>query len=93
MSILERVLGALEDESEPPPLSTAQQNFLRLHVKHAVDMWQWHFCKTQIRAHVGRRRATIWIDELDDLIARGLMVRGAGAADTYATMKGMDLIS
>ena len=90
MSVLERVLGALEDEA-PPPLSTAQLNFLTLHVKHAVDMWQWHFCGVQLRAHVGRRRrATIWIDELDDLIARGLMFKGLGAT-VYATTDGKAL--
>ena len=88
MSVLERVLGMMEDEK---PLTIAQRNFLRLHVKHAVDMWQWHFCKTQLRAHSGRRRATIWVDELDDLIARGLMFRGLGAT-VYATTDGKALI-
>lgn len=87
-SVLERVLGALEDQ----PLTISQQNFLRLHVKHAVEMWQWHFCGVQLRAHVGRRRATIWIDELNDLITRGLMYRGLGAT-VYATSDGKALIS
>lgn len=85
MSLLTYVLGALE--SAPPPLTLAQRNFLTLHVKHAVDMWQWHFLRTQLRAHVGNRSATIWVDELDDLVARGLMTRGLGAT-VYATMLG-----
>lgn len=75
MSLLTRVLGALEDE----PLSTTQRNFMALHVKHAVDRWQWHFCSTQLRAHAGRRSATIWYGELDDLVQRGLMLRSHGA--------------
>lgn len=88
MSLLERVLGALEDHPTPAaPLSVAQHNFLRLHVKHNVDMWQWHFCKTQLRAHAGWRRATISATELDDLIARGLMSKGHGAT-VYATENG-----
>lgn len=74
-------------------LSASQRNFLRLHVKHAVDGWQWHFCNTQLRAHVRRQRATIWIDELNDLIARGLMFKGAGAADVHPTDAGKALIS
>ncbi len=92
MSLLERVLGAIEDHPTlAVPLSISQRNFLRLHVKYDIDMWQWHFCKTQLRAHVGRRRATIWVDELDDLIARGLMRKGLGAT-VYATSDGKALI-
>lgn len=90
MSLLERVLGALEDEAPAKPnLSVAQHNFLHLHVKYAVDMWQWHFGKTQLRAHVGRRRATIASAELDDLVQRGLMYRGLGAT-VYATEAGRE---
>lgn len=88
MSLLERVLGAIEDQSI---LTNSQRNFLRLHVKYNVDMWQWHFCKTQLRAWVGRRSATIWANELDDLIARDLMRMGLGAT-VYATSKGKALI-
>jgi hypothetical protein len=91
VSLLERVLGAIEDHPPAEPLSTAQRNFLRMHVKYAVDMWQWHFCKTQLRAHAGRRCATIWTDELDDLLGRGLMSRGVGAT-VYATSKGKTLV-
>jgi hypothetical protein len=91
VSLLERVLGAIEDYPPSAPLSVAQRNFLRLHVKYAVDMWQWHFCKTQLRAHVGRRRATIWVAELDDLIARGLMSKGHGAT-VYATQSGCEAV-
>jgi hypothetical protein len=88
MSILERVLGALEDQ---PELTTAQRNFLRLHVKRTVDRWQWHFCSTQLRAHAGRRSATIWYGELDDLVQRGLMLRSHGAT-VYATMAGAEMV-
>lgn len=73
-----------------PDLTIAQRNFLRLHVKYSVDMWQWHFGKTQLRAHVGLRRATIWVDELNDLIAHGLMLNGLGAT-VYATSDGKAL--
>jgi hypothetical protein len=73
-------------------LTIAQRNFLRLHVKHAVDKWQWHFCETQLRAHAGRRKATIWRDELDDLVSRGLVNVSHGNS-VYATMTGRDLVS
>lgn len=74
-------------------LTVAQLAFLRLHVKHAVTMWRWHFCETQLRAQASRmRRATIWRDELDDLIARGLMTQGLGNT-CYATPDGKALIS
>lgn len=74
-------------------LSDSQRAFLALHIQHAVDMWQWHFCKTQLRAHAGIRRATIWIDELDDLIARGLMRKGFGVANVYPTIDGKALFA
>lgn len=71
------------------PLTVSQRNFLRLHVTHAVEMWKWHFCSTQLRAHSGHnRRATIWVDELNDLIERGLMRYGIGVAHVYATADG-----
>lgn len=92
MSVLERVLGALEDERDRP-LTVSQHNFLRLHATHAVEMWKWHFCSTQLRAHAGTRRATIWADELNDLIARGLMRYGLGTANVYATSDGKALFS
>jgi hypothetical protein len=87
MSVLERVLGALEDE----PLTISQRNFLRLHVTRAVDKWQWHFCSTQLRAHAGTRRATIWVDDLHDLVARGLVTRGPGET-VYATLDGKEAV-
>lgn len=60
-------------------LSVAQNNFLKLHAQHLVDRWQWHFLETQLRAHAGERHsATIWRDELDDLVSRGLMERSHG---------------
>ena len=52
-------------------LSTSQLNFLALHVKHPAERWQWYFGNTQLRAHAGKTTATIWRDDLDDLIARG----------------------
>lgn len=72
-------------------LTVSQRNFLRLHVKHAVDKWQWHFCSTQLRAHAGNRRATIWADDLHDLVARALVTRGPGET-VYATSNGRALI-
>lgn len=82
MSVLERLR----------PLTISQRNFLRLHVTRAVDKWQWHFCSTQLRAHAGTRRATIWADELHDLVARGLVTRGPGET-VYATMDGKAMIA
>lgn len=72
-------------------LTLSQRRFLHLHVKDVVDKWQWHFRGTQLRAHVRRRRATICAAELDDLVSKGLMGRGAGAADVYVTSAGKAL--
>ena len=73
-------------------LSTSQFNFLALHVRSLAERWQWYFCNTQLRAHAGKTTATIWRDDLDDLIARGLMFKGAGCADVHATIEGRALI-
>lgn len=64
----------------PPlqPLSPAQCAFLDLHAHNVVTSWRWHFCETQLRATAGLRKATIWRDDLEDLVARGLMTRGVG---------------
>jgi hypothetical protein len=74
-------------------LSVAQTNFLALHAKHVVERSQWHFCDTQLRAHAGRHKATIWRDDLEDLLARGLMERGVGIADMRITDAGRQAIA
>jgi hypothetical protein len=61
-----------------PEFTAAQRRFLELHMLHIVERWQWHFLETQLRAHAGNHTATIWRDELDDLVSRGLMDRGHG---------------
>lgn len=79
--------------ASPPlqPLSTPQRNFLALHVRHQVDRWQWYFVCTQLRAFASGRSATIWRDELDDLVARGLMQYGVGCADVKVTEQGREV--
>lgn len=68
----------------PETLTLAQRNFLALHLL-PVERWQWHFCDTQLRAHVGRRSATIWKDELEHLIVLGLMSRELGVSVSITT--------
>lgn len=78
-------------ESPPiAPLSPTQLRFLALHAHYLVTTWQWHFVATQLRATAGRQRATIWRDELDDLVARGLMQYGVGCADVRVTDLGRE---
>jgi hypothetical protein len=72
-------------------MNVAQRNFLALHARHLVERWQWHFCGTQLRAHAGKRRATIWRDDLDDLVTRGLMARGY-ASDVRITDAGRETL-
>lgn len=63
-----------------PPLTKAQLAFLRLHSQHLAISWQWVMLESMLRARSDRHGATIWRDELDDLIARGLMTRSHGAS-------------
>ena len=69
-------------------MTPTQRTFLAFHVSHTVERWRWHFLGTQLRAHAGRRTATIWKDELDALLEAGLMFKGAGCADVHATETG-----
>lgn len=64
------------------PLNPAQRAFLRLHAHFLVDQWQWHFCDVQLRAQAEGIGATIWRDDLEHLIRRGLMRQGHGSAVT-----------
>lgn len=89
MSDVETRVGAALVLAE---LTPSQLAFLRLHVKHGVDMWQWHFCDSMLRAHAGHRRATIWRDDLDNLIARGMVVRGVGVT-IYPTIDARELFA
>lgn len=75
------------------PLSPDQRNFLALHVKRIVFMWQWVFCDAMLRASSGRRSIAIRRAELEDLISRGLMTRGTGSADVHPTSDGRALFA
>lgn len=75
-----------------PTLSSPQLAFLELHVMRHVDRWQWHWFETMLRAHAGRRSATIWQDEADALVAAGLMEWGHGCADMRPTAAGAGLV-
>lgn len=70
----------LQIDSPPlAPLHPDAARFLDLHRHHNVVKWQWLMQDTQFRATTDRgRTATISRDDLDGLIAKGLMERGAG---------------
>jgi len=72
--------AVVEASAAPPDLTFSQRNFLALHALRLVDRWKWHFMETQLRAHAGRRKATIWRVELDNLIARGLIEASHGVS-------------
>lgn len=79
--------------ASPPlqPLSPAQVRFLALHVRYLVTEHQWYFVCSQLRATTDTgRRAYLWRDELDDLVARGLMQWGIGCADVKVTPAVLD---
>ncbi|KRQ11904.1 hypothetical protein AOQ73_05715 [Bradyrhizobium pachyrhizi] len=73
-------------------LTRDQLNFLALHVRRVVFMWRWVFRESMLIADAGSRFATIARAELDDLISRGLMIRGSGA-DVYPTPDGKALLA
>lgn len=85
MNVLESSMGpylaaVVEASETASDLTVAQRNFLELHALHLVERWQWHFIGTQMRAHAGIRTATIWRDDLDNLIARGLIEESHGVS-------------
>jgi len=73
-------LRSIDPTATAVNLSPAQIRFLILHVKRVVYRWQWHFCDTMLRAHSGKRVATIWADELSELEALGLIEAGLGVS-------------
>jgi hypothetical protein len=67
----------------PPPaplaLSPAQTAFLALHAApNPPHTWRWHFAGSALRATSEGVCATIWLDELDALVAAGLLAKGPG---------------
>jgi hypothetical protein len=81
--------------ASPPlaPLSIPQRNFLALHARYFVERYRWHFSECALRAHAGTKSATIWCDELDDLVGRGLMqMGGPGRADVALTALGREVV-
>jgi len=72
--------AVVEASGAAPDLTFPQRNFLHLHALRLVNRWQWHFMGTQMRAHAGKRHVTIWRDELDNLIARGLIEASHGVS-------------
>lgn len=70
-----------------PPLvpafqpSRAQIRFMRLHAWHLVEKWQWHWFQTMLRATTDRGvTATLWVDDVEELVSEGLMEAGMGYA-------------
>lgn len=59
--------------------SPGQLRFLRLHALHLVERWQWHWLDTMLRAYTDRGdTATIWRDDVEQLLQQGLMEAGMG---------------
>lgn len=60
-------------------LNPSQRAFLRFHCRHTPAQWRWHFVGTQLRVRTEHGQgATIWKDDLGQLLALGLMRRGVG---------------
>lgn len=69
-------------------LSALQSRFLSLHVHHLVTKWTWHFGETMLRAVTDRGRpAFCGREELEQLVAEGLIERGCGVS-VRVTSKG-----
>lgn len=83
----------LIDDPEPPAvfLNAEQLRFLWLHASHHVVKWQWHFLETMLRAYTDKgQTASIWRDNLNDLLQRGLLEHGHGCADVRITDLGRE---
>lgn len=80
-----------------PPLapaftpSRAQRRFMALHT-HLVVKWQWHWFNTMLRATTDRGdTATLWADDVEQLIREGLMEAGMGFCMTL-TARGREVL-
>lgn len=69
-------------------LSVAQRRFLALHARYLVTSHRWYFQESQLRASSDRHNATIWRDELLDLMGFGFIECGHGYADVRITDAG-----
>jgi hypothetical protein len=77
-----------------PPLNRAQTAFLALHAgPTSPHTWQWHFAGSALRATGETGSATIWRDDLEHLIRRGLLRKGVGCADVTITEQGRQAVS
>jgi hypothetical protein len=78
----------------PLALTAPQRAFLALHAAPSPPhTWRWHFAGSALRATGDAGCATIWADELDDLIDAGLLAKGPGCADCYVTDLGRAAVS
>jgi hypothetical protein len=76
-----------------PALSPAARAFLALHAApNPPHTWRWHFAGSALRATSEGGCAAIWLDDLDALVAAGLLGRGPGCADCYVTDLGRDAL-
>jgi hypothetical protein len=77
----------------PPTLTAPQRAFLALHAAPTPPhTWRWHFAGSALRATSEGGCATIWADDLDALVAAGLLAKGPGCADCYVTDLGRDAL-
>src|SRR6185503_12629364 len=61
-------------------VTPSQIRFLTLHAKRSVDRWQWHFSGCTLRAWADKRSASLGREELQGLVAAGLMKLGLGVS-------------
>jgi len=60
-------------------VTPSQRAFLAFHAKAAPVQWRWHFLGTQLRATSERGRSvTLWRDELEELLAAGMLAASHG---------------
>jgi hypothetical protein len=75
------------------PLNAAQRAFLALHASHQPPhTWRWHFVGTQLRACGDAGCATLWKDDVTQLVTWGLLKWGHGCADVVLTSKGREAV-
>jgi hypothetical protein len=72
-------------------MTPAARAFLALHAApNPPHTWRWHFAGSALRATGEAGCATIWADDLDALVAAGLLRKGPGCADCYVTPEGRE---
>jgi hypothetical protein len=81
--------GRTETVQIASPLTPPQRAFLALHASpNPPHTWRWHFAGTQLRACGDAGCATLWKDDVTQLVTWGLLKWGHGCADVVLTELG-----